>query len=532
MKKLLFVLLAVLLTSVSFAQFKTPVRSLDLNVAKNATEIPNWAQIGQPFVATDVYGNTVDLAAILASGHGVVIDYSGYWCGPCWNVHTSGILEAIDEIENVDVIWVETTSGTTMDQLDGTDTQNSWGDWLHTDGGAPVPYPVIIDANNNGACLNTCMSFYANAVPMILFIAPNGWACDIYGMSYGINTFDGAACAANIRNLMVNYPQAGQAPIVNIAGPARARVGANASFTAEVVSVDPVTSYTWDFQGGSPATATGATASTSWNAAGNYTVTLTVANANGSTTATINVEAYNQDPNVLSYVGHDTDVETFLGTNGEVYWATAFPASLIPANKYLSSVDLYVGSSYSGNYELIVYQGGSMTSPGSVVYRKSRSLTGSDSYQTFPVNSAVAVDNSKPIWIAFHTTNISYPMACLPFSGDEGSDLLSTNGSSWSTARANGFNNSWAIEARLADTPNTGINGVENVTINMYPNPTTGILNINAEGVKEVAVVDIEGKVVMTENANVIDMTNLNNGVYFVRVISNEGMSIQKVVKK
>ena len=62
--------------------------------------------------------------------------------------------------------------------------------------------------------------------------------------------------------------------------------------------------------------------------------------------------------------------------------------------------------------------------------------------------------------------------------------------------------------------------------------PTTGILNIDAEGVKEVSVIDVDGKVVMTENASVIDMTNLNNGVYFVRVISNEGMSIQKVVKK
>lgn len=531
MKKLLFVLLAVLMTSASFAQFQAPVRSLDLNVAKNATEIPNWNQIGTPFVATDVYGNTVDLAAILASGHGVVIDYSGYWCGPCWNVHTSGVLEAINEVENVDVIWVETTNGTTMNQLNGND-QQSWGDWLHTANGEAVPYPIIIDADNGGACLNTCMSFYANAVPLILFIAPNGYACSIYGMSYGIYQFDGAACAANIRNLMTSYPQSGQAPIVNIAGPSRARVDGTASFTAEVVSVDPITSYTWDFQGATPATASGATATTTWNAPGTYTVTLTVANASGSTTATTTVEAYVQDPNVLSYVGHNTEVETFLGTGSEVYWATAFPASMIPANKYLSSVDLYVGSSYSGNYELIVYQGGSMTAPGNEVYRKSRSLTGNDNYQTFTVGSPVAIDNTKPLWIAFHTTNISYPMACLPFSGDEGSDLLSTNGTSWSTARANGFENSWGIEARLADTPNTGITETLSYNINLYPNPTTGILNIATEGVQSVNVMDVDGRVVMTANSNVIDMTSLNNGVYFVRVITANGTTTQKVVKK
>ena len=46
-------------------------------------------------------------------------------------------------------------------------------------------------------------------------------------------------------------------------------------------------------------------------------------------------------------------------------------------------------------------------------------------------------------------------------------------------------------------------------------------------------MLDVNGRTVMTEkNVNTIDMTELANGVYFVRVITNDGISTQKIVKK
>ncbi|MBR3489258.1 MAG: T9SS type A sorting domain-containing protein, partial [Bacteroidales bacterium] len=66
-----------------------------------------------------------------------------------------------------------------------------------------------------------------------------------------------------------------------------------------------------------------------------------------------------------------------------------------------------------------------------------------------------------------------------------------------------------------------------------YPNPVTNILNIEAQGIQEVSVMDVNGRTVMTlQNTNRIDMSNLANGVYFVRVITAEGVSIQKIAKK
>ena len=78
-----------------------------------------------------------------------------------------------------------------------------------------------------------------------------------------------------------------------------------------------------------------------------------------------------------------------------------------------------------------------------------------------------------------------------------------------------------------------GINNANEISVDLYPNPTTSVLNIEAEGVQEVSVIDINGRTVMTEkNVNAINMSNLANGIYYVRVITNNGVSSQKIVKK
>ena len=77
------------------------------------------------------------------------------------------------------------------------------------------------------------------------------------------------------------------------------------------------------------------------------------------------------------------------------------------------------------------------------------------------------------------------------------------------------------------------ISEVENANVVLYPNPVTNILNIEAQDIQEVSVMDVNGRTVMTlQNTNRIDMSNLANGVYFVRVITAEGVSTQKIAKK
>ncbi|GAA4273245.1 T9SS type A sorting domain-containing protein [Aquimarina gracilis] len=66
----------------------------------------------------------------------------------------------------------------------------------------------------------------------------------------------------------------------------------------------------------------------------------------------------------------------------------------------------------------------------------------------------------------------------------------------------------------------------------MYPNPARGRVTLNRE-VKSIQVFDVMGKMVLESNENSYDISSLFNGVYFVKVITNDNEEIiTKLVKK
>ena len=78
-----------------------------------------------------------------------------------------------------------------------------------------------------------------------------------------------------------------------------------------------------------------------------------------------------------------------------------------------------------------------------------------------------------------------------------------------------------------------GIDDVNATNVKLYPNPTTGNLYIEVEGLQKVEVIDAVGRVVMSQNnGDVINMSTLANGIYTVRVMANGNTTVKKVVKK
>ena len=69
----------------------------------------------------------------------------------------------------------------------------------------------------------------------------------------------------------------------------------------------------------------------------------------------------------------------------------------------------------------------------------------------------------------------------------------------------------------------------------LYPNPTSGKLNIEAEEMISVSVYDLVGQCVMQmtadDNQTAIDMSQLQNSIYFIKVNTAKGSAVQRVVK-
>lgn len=77
-----------------------------------------------------------------------------------------------------------------------------------------------------------------------------------------------------------------------------------------------------------------------------------------------------------------------------------------------------------------------------------------------------------------------------------------------------------------------------NVRMNLQPNPATSQVSLNIEGVNGMVnctLVDMSGRVVYNQNINaekaqVIDLSNLAKGAYFVRITNNEFSKVQKLI--
>lgn len=67
----------------------------------------------------------------------------------------------------------------------------------------------------------------------------------------------------------------------------------------------------------------------------------------------------------------------------------------------------------------------------------------------------------------------------------------------------------------------------------VYPNPTNGLLNINANGLQHITITNLLGQIVYDQNADAdfitIDMNQYGNGVYMIRIETANGTSLKKV---
>ena len=69
--------------------------------------------------------------------------------------------------------------------------------------------------------------------------------------------------------------------------------------------------------------------------------------------------------------------------------------------------------------------------------------------------------------------------------------------------------------------------------IRVYPNPTTGNLYIDAMDVQKVECYNQMGQLVgVYDNANELNIGELSNGVYMLRITVPQGVTMRKVVKK
>ena len=76
------------------------------------------------------------------------------------------------------------------------------------------------------------------------------------------------------------------------------------------------------------------------------------------------------------------------------------------------------------------------------------------------------------------------------------------------------------------------IQAAGNVNVDVYPNPTTDKVVVDAADLMYVVVLDLNGRAVMTSYESTVDLSNQPAGIYMLRIVTTDGTALRKVVRK
>ena len=304
-----------------------------------------------------------------------------------------------------------------------------------------------------------------------------------------------------------------------------------------------ITSWSWSFPGGTPSSSTAQNPTVTYNTAGTYDVTLTVTNSQGNDTetktgyivvhapASTECEDLSSDYTMGFEDGEDLSMWSIEDVNGDdttwtilnssqyAHSGSNFAGIVYNPNLamddylYTKCLDLVAGNTYELSFWYRV-----MDYNGTVYPEKLEVKYGTDAEHTAMTNSIVdlgTIDNTTYM----QSTNTFTP-------NQTGTYYIGFHGYS----DADEFY-IFIDDINISNTTPTGINDINN-QVKVYPNPTTGILNV--EGINNynnIQVVDVNGKVVRNINTftNQIDIRDLDQGNYLIKIITNDNVITKRI---
>ncbi len=142
------------------------VAAMTFFAANSYGQLANGTILPAGINLTDLNGYTYNIDSLLSGGKTIFIDVSATWCGPCWGFHQTHILDDLytqygpTGTDEVRVFWIEGDAATSVDLISGIGT-NTQGDWT-----AGTTFPLVDDA---AAASTLQIGFY----PTLYMICPS-----------------------------------------------------------------------------------------------------------------------------------------------------------------------------------------------------------------------------------------------------------------------------------------------------------------------------------------------------------------------
>jgi hypothetical protein len=230
-----------------------------------------------------------------------------------------------------------------------------------------------------------------------------------------------------------------------------------------------------------------------------------------------------------NYIVGKFDIYTGAAAGASQYYCTLYSTVPIAAIVYDTTTKKFIGA---GRY----------TNASGVATFASFGNLGTN---TYPANTWVTVSlayNKTNGSFYFTTpqgtysvTSVTAPAALIPNLTATEADFYVINATGNTVTNTAVFDN---IQFQFGTTATLGTSEsndlMNSLSISVYPNPTTDILNIKADSkIKAVSVIDITGrKVDVKLNGNTVDVKHLSAGTYLLSVETVNGIVTEKFIKK
>ena len=213
------------------------------------------------------------------------------------------------------------------------------------------------------------------------------------------------------------------------------------------------------------------------------------------------------------------------------------------------------GSQFKGQVYIYKYDGSAWSQLGNDIVGETNSDANGQSVSISSDGSIVAIgapqdpggdnNNGRAYVYKFNVSTSGWELIADVINGEASNDLsgssvcISNNGSAVAIGAPynDGGNNTNSGHVRVFElTTTTRVEKVNQNDILIYPNPTTGVLNIRSkENIKQIIISNITGKTILT-NSNVnqttpIDLSGIKNGIYIITIKTDSGIINKKLIK-
>ncbi len=239
-----------------------------------------------------------------------------------------------------------------------------------------------------------------------------------------------------------------------------------------------------------------------------------------------------RDNNWYSY--DDNKFIDAVGGPQKFSWGVMFPSTMFSEGQNITKVSFYDYAASTGDISICY---GGTSSPEMPIHKQPYSTKGTEKFVEFDLTAPLPLFGDN-LWIILSTNEgDAFPAAICEDNGDPNSRWLSIDGITWvdlNKATEGIIKGSWMIRAYIEG--GESINEL-NSLLNIYPNPAKDQLFIETEvEVEEVSIFDVYGRRQQTtingQQTLSIDVSNLSNGVYFVKVKSKNNEVIKRFIKK